>query len=209
MATLYYFVDPMCSWCYGFSSEMKKIASSLPDEVKLQYVMGGLAPDSDELMPEQLKQYVQHHWQEVANRTGAEFNFDFWAQCEPKRSTYPSCRAVIAAGLQGEDNIPVMLEATQRAYYQQARNPSDKQTLIELAGEIGLDQERFAKDLASPEVEELLQAGFIFKYRLGIQGFPTLALEKDNRYYGLTIGWTKADIVLERLDLVMSDKVEA
>lgn len=208
MPELYYFVDPMCSWCYGFSSEMKEIVSKLPDDMNLHYVMGGLAPDSDEPMSEETKQYVQHHWHTVAEKSGATFNFDFWTECEPKRSTYPSCRAVLAGRMQGEDNIPVMLEAIQKAYYQQARNPSDSETLIEIAEEIGLDKGRFIEDFSSPGVEQLLQTDFSFKNRLGVQGFPALVLEKDDRYYALTIGYTKADVVLERLDMVMSDQVK-
>lgn len=207
MPELYYFVDPMCSWCYGFSSEMKEIINNLPDNVNLHYVMGGLAPDSNEPMPPEMKAYIQHHWHTVAAKTGAAFNFDFWSKGDPKRSTYPSCRAVIAAGLQGQDNIPEMLAAIQTAYYQQARNPSDQATLIQIAGEIGLDAERFADDLNSPMVEKILHDGFGFKYRLGVQGFPTLVIEKNDKYYALTIGYTKADVVLERLKLVMDDKV--
>jgi len=207
MHNLYYFVDPMCSWCFGFKPEMKEIASSLPDEVQLHYVMGGLAPDSDEPMPAQMKEYIKHHWQTVAQRTGVEINFDFWEVCEPKRSTYPSCRAVIAAGLQGEDNVPLMLEAIQKGYYQQARNPSEYDTLAEIAAEIGLDKSQFQADVTSPAVEELLQLGFQFKNRLGVQGFPTLVLEKVDKYYALTIGYTQAAVVLERLDMVLTDRI--
>lgn len=207
MPELYYFVDPMCSWCYGFSPEMKKLANQLPDNLNLHYIMGGLAPDSAEPMPAEMKEYIKHHWQTVAARTGATFNFDFWTKGEPRRSTYPSCRAVIAAGIQGESNIPVMLEAIQKAYYQQARNPSDDKTLVEIAGEIGLDTGQFKNDLNSPKVEELLQSGFGFRYRLGVRGFPTVVLEKGDKYYALSIGYTEAEVVLERLELVMADKV--
>jgi len=207
MLELYYFVDPMCSWCYGFSSEMKEIIKNLSDTIRLQYVMGGLAPDSDEPMPEEMKEYIKHHWHTVADRTGAKFNFAFWTKGKPKRSTYPSCRAVIAASLQGENNLPIMLEAIQKAYYQQARNPSENEILVEVAGEIGLDRKQFADDLNSTNVKDILQTNFDFKDRLGIQGFPTLALEKDGKFYGLTVGYTKADVVLKRLDMVLNDRV--
>lgn len=199
MTALHYFVDPMCSWCYAFAPEMKEIIRNLPDGIELHYVMGGLAPDSDEPMSPEVQEYVQNAWRAVAARTGATFNFDFWTRCQPRRSTYPACRAVIAAGLQGQDNIPLMIEAIQQAYYRQARNPSDKSTLIEIAAEIGLDSEQFKQALNSSEVEDLLQTDFGFKYRLGIQGFPTLVLEKDGKYYALTIGYTKVEVVLSRL----------
>ena len=42
-----------------------------------------------------------------------------------------------------------MTLAIQKAYYMQARNPSDYETLIELAGEIGADKTKFSKDITS------------------------------------------------------------
>lgn len=202
--TLYYILDPMCSWCYGFSPVLEAVIPHLPTAATLRYVMGGLAPDSAQPMPPQMQQYVQQHWREVAARTGAEFNFDFWSVCTPVRSTYPSCRAVLAAGLQGQQHIGPMIKAIQRAYYRQARNPSLAATLVELAAEIGLDAARFADELNSPEVARRLQEDFQFRSRLGVQGFPTLVAEKGDKFYGLTIGWAPAEVVLQRLNKVQS-----
>ena len=98
------------------------------------YVMGGLARDSDDPMPEETRAYVQMNWREVTKTTGAEFNWDFWRKCKPRRSTYPACRAVLAAGAQREDAVPEMFDAIQRAYYREARNPSDIDTLTAVAG---------------------------------------------------------------------------
>jgi putative protein-disulfide isomerase len=166
--------------------------------------MGGLAPASDAPMPPQMQQYVQHHWHEVAEKTGVEFNFDFWTTCTPMRSTYPACRAVIAAGLQGDAFIPRMVKAVQQAYYQQARNPSLDSTLAELAGEIGLDTARFTDELNSAEVAQRLNEDFGFRSRLGVSGFPTLAAKKGDKFYGLSVGWSPAEVVLERLEKVQS-----
>jgi len=200
---LHYILDPMCSWCYGFSRTMDTVLSQLPDNISLHYVMGGLAPDSNEPMPQEMQQYVQNAWKAVSKRTGAEVNFDFWTRCRPKRSTYPSCRAVIAAGLQNREQIPAMIKAIQTAYYRQARNPSNNDTLIQLAGEIGLNPDQFTADLTSNRVEHLLLADFNFKNRLGVQGFPTLILEKEEKFYALTIGYAEPEIILERLKIVM------
>ena len=92
---LYYVADPMCSWCYGFALEWKRAKDQLALPVRL--VMGGLASDSDEPMPAEMREYVQSAWRSVAQTTGAGFNHEFWERCTPRRSTYPSCRAVLAA----------------------------------------------------------------------------------------------------------------
>jgi len=204
MTTLYYFVDPMCSWCFGFSSEIKKVRSKFPE---IQYIMGGLAPDSAIPMTAEIKEYVKHHWHEVATRTGANINFEFWDKHTPTRSTYQACRAVIAAGLQGEENKVVMLEALQKAYYQEARNPTDDHTLIEVAGEIGLDTEQFKDDLYSEQVQELFRQDLGFKNAFGIQGFPTLVMQKDDNFYALTIGYIEAEVVLERAQAVLDGNI--
>ena len=145
----------MCSWCWGFASALEEAKGILPETVVLLYVMGGLAPDSDEPMEAGVGSYVQSAWREVAATTGARFNWEFWDKCQPRRSTYPACRAALAAGLQGV--LPEMFAALQRAYYAEARNPSDADTHLALAGELGLDLARFSTDLVSSRVENMLQ----------------------------------------------------
>ena len=170
----------MCSWCWGFQTELEKLRASLPKDVSLQFVMGGLAADSNEPMPAEIQSYVQQAWREVHKHTGAVFNWDFWEKCQPRRSTYPSCRAVLTAGLTSTEHERSMFEALQRAYYLEARNPSLEVTLIELASEIGLDVQRFTEDLRSPCVEELFREHRARRRSLGANSFPSLVLEEAN-----------------------------
>ena len=119
----------MCSWCYGFRSVRDQVIAHAGPQTRVRYVMGGLAADSNEPMPETMRGYVQEAWRAVAATTGVSFNWDFWSRCTPRRSTYASCRAVIAAGGQG----PQLFDRIQRAYYEEARNPSDEETLVACA----------------------------------------------------------------------------
>ncbi|NIR28832.1 MAG: DsbA family protein [Gammaproteobacteria bacterium] len=199
MATLYYVMDPMCSWCWAFRPVLADVVSELPEGVRIRWVMGGLAPDSDEPMPRAMQEHLQKIWKSIANQTGTRFNFDFWTRCRPRRSTWPACRAVIAARLQDEDKAPEMIYAIQKAYYLQARNPSDRDTLVALAAEIGLDRERFESDLGSPRVDELLRADFSLARKLSVQGFPTLVLSSGGRTYLISQGYAQAAPIVSRL----------
>ena len=69
---LYYVADPMCSWCYGFVGEWQRAKKEIGLPVRL--VMGGLAPDSDEPMPDDTREMVRGAWRAVAETAGAEFN---------------------------------------------------------------------------------------------------------------------------------------
>ena len=196
---LYYIADPMCSWCWGFSPVLEAVSGVLPDEIPIRYVMGGLARDSEEPMPEETRSYVQSQWRLVAERTGAEFNWDFWKACEPRRSTYPACRAVIAAGMQRPDGVETMFHAIQRAYYLEARNPSDGETLVQLAGEADLDPDRFSKDLLSDHTDELLHKDFELRRSLHADKFPTMILEHDDNQFWLAYGYEEEDLVVDLL----------
>lgn len=177
MATLFYIHDPMCSWCWGFDPVLDKLLIALPGHIQVTRLVGGLAPDSDVPMPDETREYVQRQWRRIEETIpGRRFNFDFWAKCQPRRSTYPACRAVIAAREQGQENDVLMTKAIQRAYYEQARNPSDITTLAELANEIELDSDVFVSDIASKAVADRFALEIELSGELGAQGFPSLIL---------------------------------
>lgn len=196
---LYYIADPMCSWCWGFTPVLEAVSGVLPAEIPIRYVMGGLARDSEDPMPEETRTYVQSQWRQVAERTGAEFNWDFWKICEPRRSTYPACRAVIAAGMQQQGRTEGMFHAIQRAYYVEARNPSDPETLVQLAAETGLDADRFSRDLGADHTDELLRKDFALRRSLHADKFPTMILEHDDNQLWLAYGYEEEDMVVDLL----------
>jgi len=196
---LYYVMDPMCSWCWGFRPVFQQLITSLPGDIEIQYVMGGLAPDSSEPMPQKIRDYIQSQWQAVEAKTGVLFNRDFWDKCHPRRSTYPACRAVIAAGLQDRSKRPGMIHAIQKAYYLQARNPSNIETLSALAKEIQLDSERFTRDISSTDVERLLQEDLSLRQQLGVTSFPSLRLRQAEQIRTIELDYIDAQKVIDQI----------
>jgi putative protein-disulfide isomerase len=108
----------------------------------------------------------------VQSMLGTEFNFDFWTECKPRRSTYPACRAVIAAGSQDQSDEIIL--AIQHAYYLHAMNPSDIETLVTLAEELHLDTQKFAQDLESKWLEQKFERQLEFTRRSPTNGCPSL-----------------------------------
>jgi putative protein-disulfide isomerase len=171
---LYYVHDPMCSWCWAYRPCLLKLREKLPGEIAWQNVLGGLAPDNDQPMGEQIRQMVQGHWRQIQAKLGTEFNFDFWSKCQPRRDTYKACRAVIAASYQHAEEL--MIEAIQKAYYLRAMNPSEPETLADLAAELGLDRFLFVEDFNSVQTETELCRQFSLRSNLNVRSFPSLVL---------------------------------
>ncbi|MFW2372552.1 MAG: DsbA family protein [Gammaproteobacteria bacterium] len=199
-ATLYYIHDPMCSWCWGFRPVWQQVLEKLPKQIKVQYVLGGLAPDSDAAMPQDMQLSIAATWQMIQKEIpGTQFNFDFWNHCLPRRSTYPACRAVIAATKQNPAAETEMLLAIQQAYYLRAENPSDYPTLIDLAEPIGLDKEQFASDILSDEVEQILQQNIKLAHSMYVYSFPSLILERNGQQEAIKIDYNDADKILQQI----------
>jgi len=186
---LYYVHDPMCSWCWGFETCKNILFSKIPSEITVKYLLGGLAIDTDQIMPDSTIMMLQQTWKEIEQRIpGKQFNFDFWAKNIPRRSTYPACRSVIAAGKQNKEQE--MIHAIQQAYYQHAKNPSDKDVLLELANELDLNMGIFRKDLGSNETNSQLEAEISQVRDMNVEGFPALVLKSGHSQWKIPIDYT-------------------
>jgi len=193
---LVYIMDPMCSWCWAFKPVIEEIRAAFP-EFNVYTLPGGLAPDSSEPMPEAQKVQISSIWKKIESTVGTTFNHDFWTQCEPRRSTYPTCRALLLARDIGKENE--MIESIQRAYYLNAQNPSDMATLALCAAEIGMDIEPFKQAMVSDELDQRLQQELTFHQRLGVQGFPSLVLKVADRWMGIGLDYKDAKPMIEQI----------
>ena len=200
-SVLYYVHDPMCSWCWGFAPVLAQLLQSLPAEIQVTRLLGGLAVDSDQPMPVELQQNIAATWQRIQQSIPeTQFNFDFWTRCAPRRSTWPACRAVIAARQQGDEFDERMTRAIQLAYYTQARNPSDEHTLLELADELGLDNNAFAAALAGETVQQQLLAEIERTRQLHATSFPSLVLDAAGSVWPIAVDYNDSAPMLELIN---------
>ncbi len=197
-STLYYVHDPMCSWCYAFRPVWHAVQSQLPPSIRVKCILGGLAPDSNEVMPLETQNYVQTQWHKIIRSVpGTVFNFDFWSRCKPRRSTYIACRAVILARRQNRE--VEMIHAIQDAYYQQALNPSDAETLHKLAIRIGLDGKSFLDDLNAEATQAELLADINYARSIGANSFPSLFLAHGSSIKAIPHNYTDALKIIEAI----------
>jgi len=190
----------MCSWCWAFRPTWLKVLSALPSHLNVSYLLGGLAPDSNLTMPLETKEYVQDNWIQIQKVVpGTEFNYDFWTLNKPRRSTYLSCRAVISAKKQHPNFEILMTEGIQKAYYLNAQNPSNEDTLIKIAQYIGLNKESFKADLKSTEVNKLLLDNIKMIKTMPISGFPSLVLVKEGLLKKIKIDYLESNYIINQI----------
>ncbi|MCK5101300.1 MAG: hypothetical protein KAR17_00740, partial [Cyclobacteriaceae bacterium] len=67
-----YFGDPLCSWCYGFGTEITQVVEHYITKFEFELVMGVLRPYDMEKIPD-LADMLRHHWEDVHQRSGVPF----------------------------------------------------------------------------------------------------------------------------------------
>jgi putative protein-disulfide isomerase len=169
--------------------------------MQIRRMVGGLAPDSDAPMPAAMRSMLQQAWHRIEQTIpGTKFNFEFWQKCSPRRSTYPANRAVIAAREQGDEYDAKMTARIQRAYYLEAKNPSDNSTLIDLAADIGLDSEQFSASLVADSTQEKLTAEIQATREMGIDSFPSMVVLKADGLRHIGLNYTHPEVMLREIE---------
>ncbi len=195
-ASLVYIMDPMCSWCWAFKPVLAEIRETFP-ELGYYTLAGGLAPDSDEPMPEGQQEQIAAIWKKIEATVGTRFNHDFWTQCQPRRSTYPACRALLLARKEGKADA--MMTAIQEAYYLKAKNPSDIDTLADCAESIGMDRSAFEQAIVGQEVNEEFEQELAFNHHLGARSFPTLVLKTADKWFEIALDYKDTSVMIDQI----------
>lgn len=194
----------MCSFCWAYRpafSQLGRALSHKHPDLNIVPLLGGLAPDSNAPMPAAMQEKLQATWRYIEkNIPGTPFNFDFWQRCQPRRSTYPACRAVIAVRQLAPEKENDMVFAIQSAYYLYAENPSNDDTLVRAARRIGLSEAEFTAQYHSGETEQAFLNDRRFSQALGIDSFPSLVWAHDGKHYRLPADYLNASKTLALIE---------
>lgn len=198
MKHLLYIADPMCSWCYGFGPELSALLARHPG-MQADLVMGGLRAYNTNVMDAAMKDTLRGHWEHVSQASGQPFSQALFARDDFVYNTEPACRAVVVARSQASELALGLMRAIQTAFYRDGRDVTRGEVLADIAAETGLQRDLFIAAWNSQEAQDAARADFLSAQRLGVQGFPALAMVDNSRLYLIANGYTKTDILEERL----------
>ena len=186
---LWYFVDPMCSWCWGFAPVFDLIKSEYDDQLQLAFILGGLRPGGKDPVTQQFRDDILHHWHEVQEKTGATFQFEGAMPDGFIYDTEIPSRAIIAVSEINPDETFPFYKTVQQAFYRDNIDVTSENELIPLAELHEIEADQFLKIFYSDSAREKAQGHFKKAREFGVQGFPTIILQKDERYHLITNGY--------------------
>ena len=201
---LWYFADPMCSWCWGFSPVISKVKKNYARQIKIALVMGGLQPGESNILSDSSREEIFHHWQQVKKMSGQHFLFDNALPQGFIYNTEPACRAVITVGLMDATKTFDYFTAIQAAFYTKNQDVTKTSILQQLAVDCGLSGEKFSALFLDEKQRLSTEKSFQFTKKAGVQGFPTLILNQHEQLHVLIRGYQDYDGVSAALDKLLS-----
>lgn len=184
-ATLHYFYDPLCGWCYG-AAPLIHVAAGL-DGLDLQLHPGGMmSGERRQSVSPALRHYVMPHDARIAALTGQPFGDNYFdgllLDAGATFDSTPPTLAIMAAEALGADPL-AMLERLQQAHYAEGQRIADAGVLLKLAVELGLDAAAFEAEMQKQAAvfDACVDRTRQLMVQHNLRGFPSLLLEQRER----------------------------
>jgi putative protein-disulfide isomerase len=202
---LIYVGDPMCSWCYGFGPVIEHLDARFTFPTRL--IIGGLRPGpAAEVLDDRLHRFLQHHWEEIGERTGQPFDLtgldrDNWTY----DTMVPDMAAVTMRELSPDAALPFFARL-QRAFYAEAVDVTDPDVYPQLLEGFNVDADRFIDALASLEMQQATHGDFAKARALGADGFPTTFLRTGDDIHLVARGYAPYETLEPALTAFLEDR---
>jgi putative protein-disulfide isomerase len=190
---LYYIYDALCGWCYGFSPIIKKFGDEHREEFTINVLSGGMI-SGDRIGPiGEVAPYIKTAYKDVENACQVKFGQAFLKDVlEPGDAVFtsiPACKAMVAFKQIAPEYQIGFAHTLQKAIYYDGLLPGDESIYPKLAALHKVDEATFSSTYHSEKTKEAMQFEFDLIKSWGVQGFPTVVLEKDEKLIAITRGF--------------------
>jgi len=198
-----YVYDPLCGWCYGFSPVMVEVYEKYKDRIDFEVVSGGMVT-GDRVGPiGEIAGYIKQAYKTVEDRTGIKFGEAFLTDVLEEgspifSSTEPSIAMSVFKTYQPEKAL-LFAHALQKAIYKDGIHPTSLEDYRPYVEQFGINPEAFIQKIKEEKAVEATNQDFQRTADFGVNGFPTVFIEKEGEYYVLTRGYTDLEIMMKRV----------
>ncbi|MCA1978410.1 MAG: DsbA family protein [Thiobacillus sp.] len=192
-------VDPMCSWCYGFASEVDAARRLVPG-FDPEVVVAGLWAGNRAVLDDAGKRFRLMHWDKVEAAAGVPFNRDaLRARQGFVYDTEPVSRAFVAGRhcLPGGDQLR-LLRALQKAFYVDGLDTTAPAVLADIlqaalvAQGVARTHEALVQLMDSADIREATRQEFERVRAWGYTSVPQLLCREGEGYALLHSGFANA-----------------
>lgn len=175
---IYMFIDPLSPECWALEPVIKKLQIQYGRFFTLKHIVSGQIKTLNHTKRKNPSSLAQV-WEKTANVTGMSCDGTLWSK-NPISTPFTASLAIKSAELQGRKAGIRFLRKLQEVLFLQTQNVTEEKVLLEIAREVGLDEEEFLKDLHSASSAKALQCDLKITAEMDVQEIPTLTFFNQN-----------------------------
>ncbi|WP_055666701.1 DsbA family protein [Desnuesiella massiliensis] len=205
---IYYIMDTMCGWCYGFSDVITEIQEKYKEVYDFSILPGGMWVGNDaKVMNNSLGNYIKQHnvriEQLTGKRFGEGFNKNILESTDIVLDSLPGAKAIVLVQKLKKDVAFSFLKSLQNAFFVEGKDMNDLQTYIEISESFNISKEEFTKEFQSEELTQETLKHFDMAVSIGAVSFPTVIAVKEDKGRVVSQGYNS----FKELDKVLSSSI--
>jgi putative protein-disulfide isomerase len=202
---IYYVMDTMCGWCYGFSDVITKIEEKYKDSYDFDILPGGMWTDENvKTMSHSLGNYIKGHIVRIEQLTGKHFGECYNKNVLESNSiildSFPGAKAVVLVSKMKKEVAFDFLKKIQEAHFVEGKDMNNLEIYSEIAESFNIPKDEFEKKYLSADLTEETLKAFEMVEALRVASFPTVIAIKDNKRIMIAQGYSS----FEDLDRALS-----
>lgn len=183
---IYYVMDTMCGWCYGFSDVITAIQEKYKDVYDFIILPGGMwTGDNVKTMNDSLGTYIKGHNIKIEEITGKKFgegfNKNIVENGDMVLDSLPGAKAVILMQRLKKDAVFSFLKKMQEAFFIEGKDTNKLETYLEIAEKFQISKEEFAKEFLAESLTKEAFKAFSMVASMGAMSFPTVIVVEGDK----------------------------
>ena len=186
MYTIIYCFDAYCSWCYGMSPVINKLARSFRKQTQVEVLSGGMFLHNPPKHISVTADYLLDTALQVEASTGVSFGKNYLWHIRHHRdsdwfpdSLKPAMAICYLKEKQPDLQVSFAIDL-QQALFREGRDLGDEESYRQLLVKYDIRPESFYQSLRSDHYKRMALEEFSLVKRLGVGAFPCLLLQESS-----------------------------
>ncbi|WP_312340020.1 DsbA family protein [Anaerospora hongkongensis] len=176
---IYYVMDTMCGWCYGFSDVISQIHDKYKKHLDFAVLPAGMWTGKNvHNMNASLGEMMKSHNVTITRLTGKAFSDEFEEKVLRSNhyilDSFPGANAVMVMQTLNKDQLFEYIKQIYHAFYIQGQNMNDWQLYANLATKFNISEDIFEREYFSEVQMQNVKDGFTLAYKLGVTTYPSV-----------------------------------
>ncbi len=203
---LFYFYDPLCGWCYGFSPVIKALEEKYSTTITFETISGGMALGERVKPLSEMHTYLRDAMPRLEEMTGVQFGEKYMEIFEEGsimlNSETPCIAMTVFKSMSSKSSIK-FASALQNELYYKGVNLNLAENYQSIAESFDIPWEVFKKKMQSEEYKQKTYKEFEISQQAGINGFPSVVLQIENQGYLIARGYRPENEMIEVIDEII------